>query len=259
MTIYREADGFVNLHPEFFHLEMCGARRNLPTAGKSERINQMEKDSCVNSQKQTTSGTVHKRKVGVIGGSFDPVHFGHLHLAISLQEHWELDQVLFCPAALSPFKASAPPRCRPADRLAMLELALYGIPRLGILDTEIHQSGPSYTVDTMRHYKQAHDVELFLLIGEDLLSELHQWKNVEELLELATPLTGSRESKMPLMLPKLSPALLQRIQRGLTKIPIIEISSTDIRARLAKKQYCGHLVPSSVLSYMQQKDLYSSP
>ncbi len=196
-----------------------------------------------------------KKKVGILGGSFDPPHFGHLNLAISLQEACLLDEVLFVPAGLSPFKKNALPVAPSIHRLAMLELAIDPILKFRVLDSELHDKGPSYTIDTVRKLSEDPTLELHLLIGEDHFAFFHRWKEPEELMRLAPPLIGVRAHQP---LGDFTP-VQQKLQKGKVAIPLFDVSSTAVRMRLAQKKYCGHLVPSIVLDYILKHNLYSRP
>lgn len=178
------------------------------------------------------------KKAGILGGTFDPVHFGHINLALSLKESCGLDVVYFVPAGTSPFKESAPPTVSGEHRLEMLKRAIAPIPEFQVLDWEVKEKGPSYTINTVRKLAESGSMELHLLIGEDHSATLHLWKDAEELVRLAPPLVGARTNK------------------GTVAIPILDISSTMVRARLSQKKYCGHLVPASVLEYIKQHNLY---
>ncbi len=191
------------------------------------------------------------RKVGFLGGSFNPIHFGHIHLGINIQEICGLDQVLVCPAATSPFKIGDDAQTAPHHRLAMVQLALEEIPGWKILDWEMKSSGTSFTIHTIRRLKEAfasqgEEVKLHLILGDDLLPQFSQWKEVEELVVLAPPLIGSR-------IGTLSPS---SIKERIVPIPSFEVSSTIVRERLKKNLYCGHLVPAKVLDYIYQHQLY---
>lgn len=169
------------------------------------------------------------KKIGFFGGSFDPIHFGHLSLAIYLFENHKLDEILFCPAFCSPFKADTPPQVAPEHRLAMLKAVLADIPHFKISTLEIDRKGPSYTIDTIRALvKEGH--QLNLLLSEETSAHLDGWKEAKELIRLAPPLTGPRQ---------------------------MTISSTLVRERLKKRLYCGHLVPAKALDYIQSHHLYS--
>ncbi len=184
-----------------------------------------------------------KKKVGILGGSFDPVHFGHINLAISLKEACDLNEVLFVPARISPFKTEAPPVASSEHRLNMLKLAISGILEFRLIDWELDAEGPSYSIDTVRKLSEDPSLELHLLIADDQAGSFHLWKEAEELSKLAPPLIGMRRTS--------------RDQKGGVKMPVLEISSTFIRERLSQKKYCGHLVPASVLDYIARNNLYS--
>ncbi len=193
------------------------------------------------------------KKVGILGGSFDPIHFGHLNLGISLMEMCSLDEVLFVPASISPFKENAPPAVSAAHRKEMVRLAILPIKTFRILDWEMENKGPSFTIETVRRLSQDPSLQLHLLLGDDNIAAFHRWKEAEELIRLAPPLIGIRD------LGDLSqlPAEFQKaLRNGRIEIPHFEISSTKIRSRLSQKKYCGHLVPAAVLDYIGEHGLY---
>ena len=192
-----------------------------------------------------------ERTVGFFGGTFDPIHFGHLHLAIALLEKEKLDEILFCPAFCSPFKTQTPPQASPEHRLAMLRLGLEGIPHFRITPIEIERKGPSYAIDTLRALKQD-GVQLRLLLSEETAEHFALWKEVEALIQLAPPLVGTRGQSAPLKGP-----FADVLKKGSTRTKTIEISSTEVRDRLQKKLYCGHLVPAKILDYIRSHCLYS--
>lgn len=199
------------------------------------------------------------KKVGFFGGSFDPIHLGHLNIAIELAERHKLDEVYICPTSQSPFKKSQPPIASKEDRRAMVTAAISPLPNFTLLDLELQNSMPCYTVDTIRALIAAnHKKNYFLLLGEDAIEHFHEWREVEELVKLATPLIGSRATKS-FNRKGLTPVLSSSIEKGLTEIPIMEISSTGIRDRLKKGLYCGHLLPAKVWDYIQQHQLYKQP
>lgn len=168
------------------------------------------------------------KKVGFFGGSFDPIHFGHIALAVQLMENHKLDEVLFCPAFCSPFKASAPPHTSPEHRLAMLKAAL-DHPQFKLTSIELDRGGSSYSIETL-HSLQTPGTQFRLLLSDETAAHLDKWKSTEELIKLAPPLIGPRE---------------------------IQISSTQIRERLKKRLYCGHLIPAKTLAYIHQHYLYA--
>lgn len=202
-----------------------------------------------------------KQRVGLFGGSFDPVHFGHINLALTVLEAHRLDRVVFCPAAVSPFKDATPPKASKEHRKQMLELAIQPISGFSLLDSELNREGLSYTIDTIKDVlSDAHankeEIDLFLVLGEDALRHFHRWKDVDDIVLLAPPLTGSRLAEGSNCFEMLSPFVEDAIREGMTKIPVMEISSTVIRQRLAKGLYCGHYVSAPVLDYIQRHQLY---
>ena len=196
-----------------------------------------------------------KKKIGFLGGSFDPIHFGHLHLGISLQEAHGLDEIIVCPAFQSPLKQEH--QNNEKHRLAMAELAVQDLPTWRAVDWEISRKGPSYTIETIQFCLKnvfASDVQIYLLLGEDLLPELSRWKDIEKLLDLAPPLVGCRKRENI----RCKSSVDAKLSSGVTITNILEISATDIRQRLKKGLYCGHLVPAKVLDYITLHRLYSS-
>ena len=178
--------------------------------------------------------------IGFLGGTFDPIHFGHLNLALALKEQAGLEEVWFCPAFINPFKEGKT-ATSPLDRLHMLQLALADIPEFKIVENEIRRQGVSYTVDTIRELMKTTDQSFRLLLGADQLQTFHRWKEAETLKQLAPPLVGVRTG----------------CQGGIG-IPLFDISGTEIRRRLKENLYVGHFIPSKVLAYIKEKGLYGS-
>jgi nicotinate-nucleotide adenylyltransferase len=201
------------------------------------------------------------KKIGFLGGTFDPVHFGHLNLAMSLLEMHQLDEVIFSPAHVSPHKISEPPLVSGAHRLRMTELAIAPIAQFSLYDKEVERGGSSFTIDTIRSLveksKQAEEkVQYYLLLGEDALPSLHRWKAIDELFALAPPLVGCRGENFTLTASILPPMIAKLIEEGWTEIPLFSLSSSMLRKRLKKRLYCGHLMPVDVLDYIYENELY---
>ncbi|NOT06802.1 MAG: nicotinate (nicotinamide) nucleotide adenylyltransferase [Gemmatimonadales bacterium] len=179
-------------------------------------------------------------RIGVFGGSFDPVHHGHLLAALTLAEHLGLDQVRLVVAAHQPLKegrhgASA------EHRLAMVESAVRGVGVLQADRIEVDRVGPSYTVDTLRAFhRAAPSADLVLLLGADAAEELPRWREVEEVRRLARVEVFARAG---------APG-------GTVSVPRIDISSTDIRARVRRKQSIQFWVPPAVAEYIARHRLY---
>jgi nicotinate-nucleotide adenylyltransferase len=201
------------------------------------------------------------RKVGFLGGTFDPIHLGHIHLALQMLEMHGLEQVLFCPTSQSPHKEEKPPVASREDRKAMVARSLAPVPAFTLIDLEIQKSGPTYTIDTIRKLMEMDGAtggdakQYFLILGDDTIERLQEWKECEELALLAPPLVGTRGDK-PVDLKHLPKPVAAAVKKGMTEIPIIEISSTAIRERMEKGLYCGHLVSTPVWELIQEKKIY---
>lgn len=195
------------------------------------------------------------KRVGLFGGTFDPIHFGHLNLALELQEIHKLDEVLFCPAARSPFKEAIPPIASPQDRYKLVELALKGFPRFQITPIEIDRGGISYTIDTLSTLMISHpDTRFNLLLSEEAAVHFPEWKEAERLAQLAPPLIGSRRGYTP-RFPQT--AVGRALQEGVTPTRVFEISSTEVRKRLREGLPCGHLIPALSLDWILLRRLFA--
>jgi nicotinate-nucleotide adenylyltransferase len=195
-------------------------------------------------------------RIGILGGSFDPVHVGHLMLACSLAEAHTLDSVLFIPTNKNPLKNRVLADAH--HRVAMLTFALKGTD-FSIYMGELERKPPSYMIDTVRGLMATRPASYHLLIGSDIVEELTKWKSYEELLALAPPLVALRGRERfedllgRLPLPKTAFELLEK---GVTETPLFDISSTYVRERLEKGLYCGHLLHADVYDYIKRNRLY---
>lgn len=197
-------------------------------------------------------------RLGIFGGTFDPVHYGHLLLAEQCREQLGLDEVWFLPAATSPFKQGQ--RTTSAEhRVAMLELAVAGHPAFRVSELELRRGGTSYTVDTLAELQAQHaDHELFLLIGADSLTDLPHWREPARILELATVAAvnrGRSAADLEAIVPQL-PAAAGRV--SLVQMPAVDISATDLRGRAAAGRSIRYLTPRPVEEYIRQHRLYSA-
>jgi nicotinate-nucleotide adenylyltransferase len=188
-------------------------------------------------------------RLGLFGGSFDPVHLGHLLVARAAIEELELSRLCFIPAAQSPFKpecAAAPAPCR----LAMLRLALAGEPGCAVDDQEIQRGGVSYTIDTVRAYAARYpQTELFCLIGTDHVAKLAQWREAAELAERAQFVVIPRPGQVPVAPP---PSFRVRTLAGFP----LALSSSQIRARIKAGSGIRDLVPPAVAEFLRNNRLY---
>ena len=197
----------------------------------------------------------HLKKIGFFGGTFDPIHIGHLNLALRIMELKDLDQILFCPANVSPTKGATPPEAAANHRLNMLQLALEDVPNCDPYDGEIQRPAPSFTIDTLQEIKG----DLHLIVAEDTACGFGEWRDIDRLLEIAPPLVGVRHGFDTKKLNQLSETIKLKVEQGMCKIPAMDVSSSEIRERLKKRLYCGHLVQGKVLDYIHQNTIYSPP
>ena len=202
------------------------------------------------------------RKIGLFGGSFNPIHQGHLLLAEQAHEALGLDKVVFIPARMPPHKN---PRslAKGEERLRMTRLAVAGNPHFQVSAVEIRRKGPSYTVDTVKTFRKRFGggAELYFLIGMDTVGELPTWKNIRELVGLCRFIPLGRPSVKTPRIGDLIPALLKTSARDILnatiRMPLLDISSSDIRDRIAGGRSIRYLVPDAVEAYIRCKKLYT--
>ena len=184
---------------------------------------------------------------GVLGGSFDPVHHGHLIAADRAAEALGLDTVLFVPCARQPLKPQDPV-ASPAHRLTMLRLAFAGYQRFALDTCELDRPAPSYTVDTLRLLRERWiDERLVLIVGADAAATLPRWKAGDEVARLAEVAVLTRPG---------APEVTSAFVKHLVATPAIEISSSDIRARCLTGKSIRYLVPEAVAQYIGRHGLY---
>ncbi|GAB4331889.1 MAG: nicotinate-nucleotide adenylyltransferase [Calditrichia bacterium] len=188
-----------------------------------------------------------KQKLGILGGTFNPVHFGHLIIAEYLREELGLTEVRFLPAKIHALKDNR--EIAPAKaRLEMLQLATAGNPHFTVDDRELEREGTSYTVDTLEEMWHEYDretTEIYFIIGQDNLATLNQWKAPEKIAQLCRLVVACRPGyqRMELDVPWWRELLW-------VKTPQIEISSTDIRKRIREGRSLRYLLPESVIAYI---------
>jgi nicotinate-nucleotide adenylyltransferase len=192
-------------------------------------------------------------KLGILGGTFDPVHNGHLRLAVEAREALQLDEVVMEVAARSPFKGDVTPS--PAEaRLKMLSDALQGTPGVRAGDTELNRPPPSYTVDTLETYSsQGH--ELWCIVGADALMGLPDWKDPDRVLALCHIAVSFRHGENLVSLIESFPV---EWQDRIVPFPthLMEISSTEIRRRVAAGRSIRYLTPDCVIQTIEERRLY---
>lgn len=205
-------------------------------------------------------------RIGVFGGSFDPVHVGHLLLAECCREQAGLDRVLFVPAATQPHKQDRR-LAAPEHRVEMLRLATGGHPAFAVATLEIERGGVSYTVDTLTALAAAHpDAELCLLLGPDALAGLPTWREPERIAEFATLVGVEREALDDLPTAATAAGLatllgaerLAAVLESRVRMPAIGIRASDIRAAVAAGRSIRYRTPRAVEAFIAAHGLYRS-
>jgi len=200
-----------------------------------------------------------------MGGTFDPVHNGHLIVARSIAEQLQLPRITLVPSARPPHKK--PAHATPAQRLEMLRLAVEGESLFDICDMEIDRDGPSYTLDTLIELRRIHgpDVKLTWIVGADMLEDLPCWHRIGEVLGMADIVIAARFPWVERLGPvldslegRISPEALASMRKACVASPLIDISSTAIRRRIARGLSVRFMVPDSVLAYINRLGVYAS-
>jgi nicotinate-nucleotide adenylyltransferase len=190
-------------------------------------------------------------KIGFLGGSFDPVHFGHLMAAQDAYEQHQLDRVVFVPAARAPLKPEAEPTSS-EDRLAMLRAAIDGDKRFDISDFELGRGGVNYTIESARHFRALHPRdELSWIIGGDQLPRLKQWKEIGDLAKLVEFIVLERPGYPVKEVPDIPGLRLHRCKGHL-----MAISSTELRERIRGGLPVDCFAPHKTIVYIREKGLY---
>ena len=206
------------------------------------------------------------RRVGILGGTFDPIHYGHLMIADQVREALELDRVLFVPAAIPPHKMDE--QIAPAaDRAAMVKLAIAGNPLFSMCEIELGRPGPSYTVDTLAELadeaiRQGVQRELHFILSVEALAWFKNWHEPARLIGLARLAVVAR-SGTPIPLSRRLGALLPGGAASMSRVECIRTlvvahSSSDVRARVAAGRSIRYLVPPAVEAYIRDHRLYRS-
>jgi len=199
-------------------------------------------------------------RLGLFGGSFDPIHVGHLLLAESAREQCQLEQVWFLPAAVPPHKMGRQ-LTSGEMRIEMLDLAIGGHPGFSVSDHEIDRGGVSYTVRTLNHFRaEDPDGELFFILGADMLADLPNWREAAMVCELALPIVacrgGNAEPDFGCLTGVVRSERIEEIRRHRIESPLIELSSSEIRRRVAEGSSIRYRTPRAVEKYIETHGLY---
>lgn len=194
-----------------------------------------------------------RRRVGVMGGTFDPIHHGHLVAASEVADRFGLDEVIFVPTG-QPWQKLDHEVTPAEDRYLMTVIATASNPRFSVSRVDVDRDGPTYTADTLTDLRsQLPDAELFFITGADALAQILSWHKVEELFELAHFVGVTRPGYT------LGDDHLPDGAVSLVEVPAMAISSTDCRQRVAEGHPVWYLVPDGVVQYISKRDLYRKP
>jgi nicotinate-nucleotide adenylyltransferase len=193
----------------------------------------------------------HRRpRIGVMGGTFDPIHNGHLVAASEVAQHFHLDEVVFVPTGQPYQKQNATPG---EHRYLMTIIATASNPMFTVSRVDIDRGGPTYTIDTLRDLRaERPDAELYFITGADAVEQILDWKNIDELWSLAHFVAVSRPGHT------LTVSNLPQQVVSLLEVPALAISSTDCRARVGRGFPVWYLVPDGVVQYISKYHLYRS-
>ncbi len=232
----------------------------------------------LDSASEVARAPTYQMKIGIFGGTFNPIHNCHLRIAKEVWRRMKLDRVVFVPSGHPPHKPEEQLQ-PPKDRLAMVRLAIADFPYFDFSDQEISRSGKSYAIETLEVFKQQYPAaEIFFILGIDAFLELDSWRDAERLIQICHFVVVSREGFSFRQLEKLKrpvqidPATLLALDRGqikkkeiplkagktlfLLKLPYCSISSTQVRERLRARQDMKNLLPDAVKSYILKNRLY---
>lgn len=198
-----------------------------------------------------------KKRIGIFGGTFNPIHFGHLIIAEGVREEYNLDKIIFIPSAMPPHKTKGVLAAK--HRYAMVALAILHNPYFMISDIEMRREGLSYTVDTIRALREIYgdETEFYFIAGTDTIHELPTWKYIDELLELCNFVGATRPDGSEVIdsvIDYFGEVGKKRIHRLQT--PELEISSTDLRNRLQEGRSVRYMIPKSVIRYIEENNIY---
>ena len=201
-------------------------------------------------ERLSSSGVNNKMKVGVLGGTFDPIHIGHLTVAKEVKISLSLDEVIFI-TAREPYFKSHRGVTRVSHRIAMVELALCDAMHFRSSDIEANRPGPTYTVDTLTelHRRYSYKAKIYLIVGMDVAREINDWKSHSHISELCTVVAVRRPG---IEIPE---HLKNKVALNGS---LISISGSDIRQRVYQGKSIKHMVPASVEEYIQENRLYNS-
>lgn len=200
-----------------------------------------------------------RKRIGIMGGTFDPVHIGHLILGETAYEQFHLDQILFMPAGNPPHKKDRKDRASNEQRTEMVKRAISSNPHFALSLEEMNQDGFSYTYRTLEHLKQKHpDTDYYFILGADSLYDFETWKEPERILRACTVLVATRNHTSHERLNRMIHRLEEKYQGKIEKLDSlnIDISSKQIRSWIAGNRTLAYYVPEEVISYIRENNIY---
>ena len=201
------------------------------------------------------------RRVGIMGGTFDPIHIGHLILGECAYEQFDLESVLYMPSGNPPHKKDMGDRASNEHRIRMTQLAIASNPHFELSLEEMGREGYIYTNDTLRRLKEANpDTEYFFIMGADSLLQFHEWKNPQIIADLSVLTVAVRNDMTMEELKEQAERVKEQYNARicLMNVPNMEISSTELRRRFASGMSCRYYLPDSVISYIEKNQIYRS-
>lgn len=202
-----------------------------------------------------------KRKIAMFGGTFDPIHLGHTGVADAAGARIETEKIIFIPAKCSPLKGFFP-HASDADRLRMIALAIADVDTFAASDCELKRPAPSYTLDTVRQFKSEYgpQASIHWLLGSDSVNDLVHWHRIRELIDECNITTMQRAGYPPPDFDRFEPLWgakrVEKLKRNVVETPLIDISSTEVRKRLATGQDVSGMLHPDVIEYIRRHGLY---
>jgi nicotinate-nucleotide adenylyltransferase len=206
---------------------------------------------------------VTRRKIALFGGTFDPVHLGHIIVSAAAAEHIGAEKIIYIPAKRSPLK-SLQPQASDTDRFNMISLAIAGENIFEVSDYELTKVAPSFTLDTVRqfHTKYGGDASIYWLVGADSIDELPHWYHMEELIDechlCVMYRAGCKQPDFAGLESLWGSRRIEKLRNNIIPTPLVDISSTEVRDRLTKNQDVTQMLHPEVLRYIQKHHLYRS-
>lgn len=202
-----------------------------------------------------------KRTIALFGGTFDPIHLGHTIVAADAGKHIRAEKIIFIPAKRSPLKGFLP-KASDDDRFKMIALAIAGEESFEVSDFELRKPAPSYTLETVRKFQKDYGSETLIhwLVGADGVDDLAYWHKIIELIDACNLTTMYRAGCEPPNFTKFEDIWghrrVEKLHRNIVKTPLIDISSTEIRNKIAAGQDASNMLHSAVWSYIRENSLY---